>query len=143
DGAANLISGGGGNDTLDGGLGSDTLDGGSGSDTASFAGASSGVKVNLGLSGAQDTGGGGIKTLVSIENIAGSPYSDTLEGASGVNVMSGGGGVDTLTYAHAGAGVTVNLMLTSAQNTGGAGIDTISGFTNLAGSSFDDVLRAG
>src|SRR6185369_9422526 len=36
--------------------------------------------------------------------------------------------------------VTVNLAQTTAQNTIGAGTDTLTGFENLTGSAFDDTL---
>jgi Ca2+-binding RTX toxin-like protein len=36
--------------------------------------------------------------------------------------------------------VTVSLATTTAQNTGGAGTDTVSGFESLTGSGFGDVL---
>lgn len=38
------------------------------------------------------------------------------------------------------AGVKVNLSLSAAQNTVGAGLDTLAGFENLTGSKFDDNL---
>ena len=66
--------------------------------------------------------------------------NDTLEGNGGNNVLAGGAGTDTVSYEHATAGVTVNLALTTAQNTVGAGTDTLSAFENLTGSAFDDTL---
>ena len=45
-----------------------------------------------------------------------------------------------MSYEHAAAGVTVSLATTSAQNTVGAGTDTLSGFENLTGSAYDDSL---
>ena len=55
-------------------------------------------------------------------------------------MLAGGLGIDTVSYANAtsganGQGVTVNLALTSAQNTIRAGTDTLSGFENLTGSA--------
>ena len=55
-------------------------------------------------------------------------------------MLAGGAGIDTVSYANATAGVTVNLATTSAQNTGGAGSDTLSGFENLTGSASNDRL---
>ena len=60
-----------GNDTLTGGSGDDLLDGRTGTDTASYADATSGVRVDLSNTAAQDTGGAGTDTLVSIENLTG------------------------------------------------------------------------
>lgn len=46
----------------------------------------------------------------------------------------------TGSYAAAGSGVTVSLAISGPQNTGGAGSDRLSGFENLRGSRFDDIL---
>ena len=79
-------------------------------------------------------------TLSNIENLTGSGFTDTLEGDGGNNVLNGGAGIDTVSYEHAGAAVAVSLAITAAQNTGGAGTDTLSGFENLTGSAFNDTL---
>src|SRR6185437_154730 len=65
---------------------------------------------------------------------------NVIEGLAGNDTMVGGGGTDTVSYANATAGVTVNLANVAAQNTVGAGTDTISGFENLTGSAFADTL---
>jgi Ca2+-binding RTX toxin-like protein len=98
-----------------------------------------GVKVSLmtGLGSGGDAGG---DTLISIENLTGSNWNDTLEGNGGNNVLVGGLGIDTVSYEHAIAGVTVSLASTKAQNTIGAGSDKLSGFENLTGSGFNDKL---
>ncbi|TKB66053.1 MAG: calcium-binding protein [Nitrospira sp.] len=146
------LLGGGGNDTLNGGSGNDLLNGGTGSDTASYSVAKAGVKVNLNLAGAQNTGVGGIDTLLSIENLDGSRFNDVLTGNAGNNVLAGrdgndllngGAGSDTASYRTATAGVTVDLDLGGAQNTGGAGIDTLVSIENVIGSSFNDTLHGG
>jgi Ca2+-binding RTX toxin-like protein len=82
---------------LQGGVGDDSLDGGAGSDTASYADAAAAVNVNLGLTGAQLTGGTGSDTLVNIENLFGSAYADNLVGNTMANLLDGGAGVDTMT----------------------------------------------
>ena len=66
--------------------------------------------------------------------------ADTVEGGTGNDVLNGGAGIDTLSYANAASGVTVDLADTTAQNTVGAGTDTISGFENLVGSAHGDTL---
>ena len=137
-----VIDGGSGNDTLYGDAGSDTLIGGGGTDTASYAASGVGVNVSLmtGLGSGGDAEG---DTLATVENLTGSNLDDILEGNGGNNVLAGGmNGVagDTVSYANALAGVSVNLATTSAQNTGGAGTDTLSGFENLTGSAFNDTL---
>ena len=54
--------------------------------------------------------------------------------------MSGGTGVDTVSYEAATAGVKVSLATTSTQSTGGAGSDKLSSFENLTGSAHADTL---
>ncbi|WP_438301007.1 retention module-containing protein [Pseudomonas sp. NMS19W] len=66
--------------------------------------------------------------------------NDLLYSGPGNDILDGGTGIDTVSYAHATAGVTVNLSLLGAQNTIGAGIDTISNVENLVGSNFNDTL---
>ena len=90
------LAGGGGDDLLLGGPGDDLLDGGDGVDTASYVGATAGVAVNLGSSGPQPTGGAGVDTLISIENLIGSDHDDVLVGNAGANRLEGGAGGDLL-----------------------------------------------
>lgn len=74
------------------------------------------------------------------DRIYGNAGDDQIEGGDGDDLLSGGTGIDTLSYQYADAGVTVDLRVTTAQDTGGAGVDTVSGFQRLYGSAFDDVL---
>jgi len=145
------LTGGTGSDTLLGGAGNDTLNGGDGSDTASYGGATSGVVVSLGITTAQAVGGGqGTDTLISIENLIGSNYADTLTGNSSDNILTGGAGNDTLdggdgsdtaAYSSATSGVTVSLSITTAQAAGGGqGTDTLISIENLTGSIYADTL---
>ena len=66
--------------------------------------------------------------------------NDSLYGGAGNDMLYGEGGTDTAFYSDATSGVTVNLATTSAQNTGGAGTDTLSSIENLYGSGFADTL---
>ena len=136
---ANMITGNSGNNILAGLGGADTLVGGLGTDTATYIASAAGVNVSLmtGLGAGGDAEG---DTLATIENLTGSNFDDTLEGNGGDNILTGSLGIDTLSYEHAFAGVTVNLAITSGQNTVGAGTDTLSGFENLMGSAFNDIL---
>jgi Ca2+-binding RTX toxin-like protein len=157
-----------GNDTLDGGAGDDTLNGGPGVNTASYEDATAAVHVSLLTQGvAQNTGGAGTDTLISIQNLTGSDFSDTLtgdgnnnlliggamedklyggagddtlDGGPGGDILNGGAGIDTATYDDALGGVSVNLTITTAQNTGGSGFDGLVNIENLIGSPFDDSL---
>ena len=63
-----------------------------------------------------------------------------ISGNAGNNILDGGAGIDTVSYASAAAAVTVNLASTVAQNTVGAGTDTLLNFENLTGSNFNDTL---
>jgi Ca2+-binding RTX toxin-like protein len=137
--AGNVLSGNAGNNVLAGLGGADALDGGGGTDTASYATSTTGVSVSL----AANTAHGGDAegdSFASIESLTGSAFDDTLEGDAGNNVLNGGNGVDTASYEHATAGVTVSLLFTVMQSTIGAGNDTVTGIENLTGSLFDDVL---
>jgi Ca2+-binding RTX toxin-like protein len=107
------LSGGGSSDTLVGGLGDDLLDGGASNDLVDYSTSATAVTVDLALGVA--TGEGNDK-LVSIENVTGSGFNDTITGNSLANLLVGGGGNDTL---HGGDG---NDTLT-----GGAGLDHLFG----------------
>ena len=74
------------------------------------------------------------------DTLSGGGGEDDLTGGSGTDKLDGGLGIDRVSYEHALAGVTVNLALTSAQNTVGAGQDTLTGFENLTGSGNNDTL---
>ncbi|MGY1891725.1 retention module-containing protein [Pseudomonas sp. SDT291_1_S447] len=131
----NELHGGAGNDLLYSGPGNDLLDGGTGSDTASYAHATAGVTVNLGLLGAQNTLGAGTDTLTGIENLVGSNFNDTLTGDNNNNVINGGLGNDILN-----GGGGDDLLIGGMGNntmTGGAGADT---FQWLKGNSGHDLI---
>ncbi|MCZ8276209.1 MAG: right-handed parallel beta-helix repeat-containing protein [Microcystis sp. LE19-4.1E] len=145
-------SGGAGNDTISGGAGNDTLIGGAGTDTAVFGAGNN--TVNLTLTTGQNTGEG-IDVLSGIENLVGGDGDDSLIGNTGNNQLDGGTGNDNLSggagndtllggagtdTATFGAGNnTVNLTLTTGQNTG-EGTDVLSSIENLVGGDGDDSL---
>ncbi|EJN33132.1 type 1 secretion protein with C-terminal target domain, partial [Pseudomonas sp. GM78] len=66
--------------------------------------------------------------------------NDLLYSGPGNDLLDGGTGSDTASYAHATAGVTLNLGEAGAQNTVGAGTDTLTAIENLTGSNFNDSL---
>jgi Ca2+-binding RTX toxin-like protein len=86
--------------------------------------------------GGQGTG----SALTTSSSLQGDQGDDTLSSGLGNDTIGGGTGVDDLTFAAAIGGITVSLAVTSAQNTGGAGTDTITGIRNLHGTAFDDAL---
>ncbi|ASF48041.1 hypothetical protein [Methylovulum psychrotolerans] len=143
------------------------FNGGNGEDLVNLSFSSAGATVNLGLSTAQDKGAGFTNTFLSIEDLIGSNYGDTLTGSAAANALfgmngndtlnggdgndtlnggadndtlDGGAGIDMALYSSATLGVSVNLALTTAQNTLGAGTDTLLNIENLTGSAYNDVL---
>ncbi len=121
-GSADTMLGGDGNDSVIGGsgddeiwgeAGDDTLDGGDGSDLARYRESTSSINVDLAQGTASD-GVGGTDTLISIENIHGTDFSDTIsgnasnnrlfsyvgddlvQGLGGNDLLLGGDGDDTL-----------------------------------------------
>ncbi|PTS82571.1 hypothetical protein DBR21_17325 [Caulobacter sp. HMWF009] len=143
------------------------VDGGSGIDTLEFGMVTAALTVNLSVKSSFQSIGFGRLNQVGIENISGGTASDTFTGDSLANVLAGregadtlsggagddtllgglgddsldgGGGIDTASYAGASAGVTVSLALTTAQTTGGDGIDTLRSIEVLFGSTFADSL---
>ena len=80
------------------------------------------------------SGGGGNDTII------GGGGNDTLEGAAGNDSLTGGDGIDTASYNGSSLAVTVNLGTPGAQNTGGAGTDTLATVENLIGSAYNDRL---
>jgi len=74
------------------------------------------------------------------DRLAGGDGNDRFYGGAGNDVMSGGNGFDTAFYTDAAAAVTIDLSITAAQNTGGAGTDTLSGIELVNGSRYDDTI---
>jgi Ca2+-binding RTX toxin-like protein len=134
-----MLAGDGGDNTMRGGAGADVLAGGAGLDTIDYTGSSAGVIVNL----AAETASGGDAegdTLSGFEHAVGSANDDELIGDDADNVLVGGAGVDTASYAASASAVSVDLARVGPQHTGGAGVDTLTGFENLTGSDFNDTL---
>ncbi len=100
--------------TMNGNTGADTLNGNGGNDTLN------------GLDGNDTLNGGN--------------GNDVLEGGVGNDALNGGADIDTASYAAATSAVTVSLLLATAQNTLGAGTDTLGLIENLTGSAFNDTL---
>jgi hypothetical protein len=147
-----------------GGEGDDDVDLGAAVDRYEWAGGGGPLRVDLRLSSRQDTGALGRDALTGIEDVFGSTSDDVLIGSDASNFLGGGRGddlvqglggtldvlvggteVDTLSYAGATSGVTVDLETADPQNTGGAGTDQLgqleSAFENLIGGPFADTLR--
>ena len=127
-GGNDTLNGGSGNDTLIGGIGNDLLNGGTGSDNASYATATAVVTVNLNLIGAQNTGGAGNDTLLSIEHLTGTNFNDNLYLEEGVDnsTVNGGAGNDFL-YASYSFDFRLNGEAGDDHLVSGHGIGTLNG----------------
>ena len=132
---------------LNGGTGADTLDGQTGADTATYTDSAVAVNINLATKSARGGHATG-DTLISIENLTGSRYDDTLIGDSNDNILNGGTGADTLdgqtgtdtaTYTDSDAAVNVNLSTNTARG-GHATGDTLASIESLVGSRYNDTL---
>ena len=138
------------NDTLTGAAGANVLTGGAGNDTYVVQDTADVVTelANEGtdrvLSSVTYTLGANVENLTltgtGAINGTGNDLNNIIVANAGNNVINGGVGVDTVSYATATSGVTVSLASTSAQATGGSGTDTLSAFENIIGSAFNDTL---
>ena len=143
---------------ISGGAGDDFIIGGGGTDTVNYESDPAGVDVDLALGTATD-GYGDTDSLLEIDNVDGSSFNDTLtgnaannqlsgiygndilDGGAGDDTLIGGEGTDTASYSSVTGGVEVDLAITDAQDTIGAGTDTITEVENLTGSAGNDILK--
>lgn len=160
------LYGDGGRDVVRGGQGGDFLNGGSGDqDWLDYRFSDGLVNVNLGTGYAIGGDASGDE-FINFERLIGSSMNDTLTGDVGDNVirgdngddfiragsgddliaggrgadnMLGSSGVDTLDYRTSNARVIVNLATGNA-GSGDAEGDTFTGFENVIGSAFNDIL---
>jgi Ca2+-binding RTX toxin-like protein len=118
------IIGNGGNNTLAGGAGGDYIDGSAGFNFASYSMASEAVSVDMAYR-QYDSGEARGDTLVNIQAVVGSNFSDGLFGTDNNDVIYGGAGDDVI-Y---GRGGNDSLLGTGGNDTivGGAGNDTLYG----------------
>ena len=151
-----------------GSAGNDFIDGGGGIDTATYTNSTSGISVDLSAGTASDDGLGGQDQLVSIENVRGSWFNDTITGDGNDNVLRGGtfgddilnglGGNDTLRGGSGsdqlnggdgndtlrGEGAPDSFFAAGDFLDGGAGDDTLisgNGFSVLRGGAGNDTLQ--
>ena len=140
DGSAKVVTGGSGNNVLNGTEGADTISDPGGTNTLN------GLGGDDRLTGGKDTdtlNGGFGKDLLNggkgNDSLFGDDDDDTLIGGDGNDLLNGGAGFDTADYASATVGVTVDLNILTAQNTG-MGTDTLAGIERLVGGSKNDTL---
>jgi Ca2+-binding RTX toxin-like protein len=146
--ASNSLIGGIGEDTLTGYAGNDTLDGSAGLDSMIGGDGSDIYYVdNIGYSTCrlhpdrQRRERPHLSTTAA--NLTGNTLNNVLYAGAGNNVLNGGSGIDTVSYAYGLAGtsgVTVSLAVSTAQATGGSGSDTLTSIENLIGSAYADRL---
>ena len=140
-----ILNGGGGRDWIEGGAGADTLQGGNGRDTAIYTGSAAGIVVDLGA-GLASGGDAAGDVLMSIEDIYGSRFADTITGDAGSNLIVGDAGDDLLI---GGAGTVRDVLLGGANHDtlhGGGGGDILNGGggnDHLHGEDGDDQLVGG
>lgn len=147
----NIISGNAADNLLDGAAGADVLIGGHGSDTywvdnsadLVVEGANAGFD-RVFSSATSYTLANNVEDLYLIapgnSNGTGNAQDNTLFASGGDNILNGGLGNDTLSYAFAESGVSVRLSTSQAQATGGSGSDTLRNLENLIGSDYADSL---
>jgi len=147
DDAANRLTGGAGNDTLRGSVGNDTLiggagadelNGGSGVDEASYEGALAAVALSLITGGTAGDALG--DTFISIENVRGSAFNDTITGNGAANILNGLDGNDRLD----GGNGNDTLRGSSGNDTliGGAGADELNGGSGVDEASYETAAGA-
>lgn len=139
------IYGNAGDDWLRGGLGNDTMDGGPGSDWITFMGEARAARVDLAITGPQDTGHGR-DVIQNIENIHGGAGDDALWGNADRNTIRGGAGADRI-FGRGGDDILEGNGGSDLLN-GGPGNDTLIGGTGndllIGGSGADTfVFRKG
>jgi len=129
-----------GNDTFAASAAANTFTGGGGVDRVSYVHSTAGVTVDL--STGQGSGGfaAGDK-YIGIVNATGSDHDDTFVANNQGNNFQGGLGFDTVSYANAGGGVTVNLHSQSGSGSE-ATADTYSSIENAIGSAHNDTFIA-
>ena len=89
------LNGGAGADWLTGGSGQNDLDGGGGGDYVDYYNATTGVTLDLRITGWQNTGFS-IDRVVNVDDIQGSKYNDTLTGDDSWNIINGASGFDVI-----------------------------------------------
>jgi serralysin len=134
-GGADTLRGMDGNDDLMGGTGADLLDGGAGIDQASYRNSGSGLTVDLAFAG-NNSGDAAGDTFVSIENLFGSAFDDSLRGNDSANELRGGDGDDWLS----GRGGR-DILLGGDGNdvlAGGTGRDVLDGGAGIDRADYSD-----
>ncbi|MEO0479818.1 MAG: Ig-like domain-containing protein [Planctomycetota bacterium] len=145
-----LLQGGEDDDTLEGDAGEDTLEGDGGEDTLRggdnddvLRGGDDADELHGGEGADELYGDAGADTLYGdsgndiLEGLIG---DDLLVGGLGDDILRGGADFDTADYSSATGPVTIDLTITTAQDTGSAGTDTLEDIERVIGTAFDDIF---
>lgn len=135
-------------ETLAGGAGNDTLAGGEGNgDWVSYAGATNGITVVLGLD--LGTGAEGDDAIFGFEGVIGSSFADSISGTKEDDTLAGGRGADTIignggssdwvSYADFSADLTIDLAMGVAVSD--LETDLLSGFRHIIGGEGSDQIH--
>ena len=92
---ADTLTGNGTSNTFRGGAGDDIIDGKTGLGVVDFSDATGAIIFSIGVT-SFSAPGLGTDTLISIEGVAGTAFSDTLLGDTGINELIGNGGDDVI-----------------------------------------------
>lgn len=114
-----------------------------GMDVGGIEGGAAGETLRGTAAGERVAGLGGDDVLFGLggdDRLYGGGGDDVLKGGAGDDRLEGGADSDTADYAEATGGVAVSLARIGAQDTGGAGVDTLIAVENLLGSRRDDLL---
>ncbi len=140
--AANIIDGGLGNDSMAGAAGNDTYHVRQAADVVTELAGQGTDKVISYL--ANYTLGANVENgqiqAAGAANMTGNALPNLIIAGFGNNVINGGLGLDSVSYAGSKAAVNVSLAIAAAQATGGSGSDTLASIENLIGSNFADKL---
>ncbi|WP_449220132.1 calcium-binding protein [Tistrella mobilis] len=158
-GGTDTVRGGAGDDILRGRGGADILDGGTDIDVANYDDSPAGIQVNLATGNAAGGDAQG-DTLISIEAVNGSNFSDSLtggagadrlrgfngddilRGGSGADLLDGGAGNDLVSFYGASVGVQVDLAAGTGLGGDAQGDQYIS-IEIVNGSNVSDSLTGG
>ncbi|SEH29930.1 calcium-binding protein [Magnetospirillum fulvum] len=120
-----------------------TMDGATGSDWVDYRYVSGASGVTVDLTDSLNNGGAAVNDrLANVENITGTTNADLFYASSAANSFVGNGGTDIVSYARAGAAVTVD-QTSGNHGSGYASGDSFNGIATIVGSTAADTFIGG